>query len=99
MLYKLKLLFVMARKFIYKRTHEKHVRTEMREISKESENKIKNRENMDSRFDKLAEIMDNGDKKMPKRKVKVEKKDKGLFERTEDSTILITEDNKLMLND
>lgn len=37
--------------------------------------------------------------KLPKRKVKVEKKDKGLIERTEDSTILITEDNKMMLND
>ena len=37
--------------------------------------------------------------KAPKRKVKVEKKDKGLYERTEESTILLTEDNKLLLND
>ena len=37
--------------------------------------------------------------KLPKRKVKVEKKDKGLIERTENSTILITEDNKMLLND
>lgn len=35
----------------------------------------------------------------PERKVKVEKKEKGLYERTENSTILITEDNKFMLND
>ena len=37
--------------------------------------------------------------KAPKRKVKVEKKDKGLYERTEESTILLTEDNKILLND
>ena len=35
----------------------------------------------------------------PKKKVKVVKKDKSLFERTEDSTILLTEDNKMVLND
>ena len=38
-------------------------------------------------------------KKAPKRTVKVEKKDKGLYERTEESTILLTEDNKMLLND
>ena len=37
--------------------------------------------------------------KAPKRKVKGEKKDKGLYERTEESTILLTEDNKMLLND
>ena len=37
--------------------------------------------------------------KAPKRKVKVEKKDKDLRERTEESTILLTEDNKMLLND
>ena len=37
--------------------------------------------------------------KAPKRKVNVEKKDKGLYERTEESTILLTEDNKMLLND
>lgn len=37
--------------------------------------------------------------KAPKRKVKIEKKDKGLYERTEESTILLTEDNKMLLND
>lgn len=35
----------------------------------------------------------------PKRKIKMEKKEKGLLERTEDSTILITEDNKTLLTD
>lgn len=36
---------------------------------------------------------------IPEKKVKVIKKDKGLYERTSNSTILITEDNKLMLTD
>lgn len=36
---------------------------------------------------------------LPERPVKVEKKDKGLFERTQNSTILLTEDNKVMLTD
>lgn len=36
---------------------------------------------------------------LPERSVKVEKKDKGLFERTHNSTILLTEDNKVMLTD
>lgn len=36
---------------------------------------------------------------VPERKVKVIRKDKGLYERTKESTILLTEDNKLMLTD
>lgn len=39
------------------------------------------------------------DSQIPERKVKVMKKDKGLYERTSNSTILLTEDNKLMLTD
>jgi hypothetical protein len=36
---------------------------------------------------------------MPENRVKVEKKEKGLYEKTTESTILLTEDNKMMLND
>ena len=36
---------------------------------------------------------------LPKANVKVEKGDKGLYERTENSTILFTEDNKMLLTD
>ena len=50
----------------------------------------------DERIEKIESIMGT---KAPKRKVKVEKKDKGLLERTDDSTILLTEDNKMVLND
>lgn len=58
------------------------------EIEMEQEDKIEN----------INNIL--GDKEdLPKKKVKVEKKDKGLFERTENSTILLTEDNKMLLTD
>ena len=49
--------------------------------------------------ERLARVEKLVNAKAPKRKVKVEKKDKGLIERTENSTILLTEDNKMMLND
>lgn len=62
------------------------------------ENKVeKKEENMNEKLNKISEVLDS--EKLPKRKVKVEKKDKGLIERTENSTILITEDNKMLLND
>ena len=60
-------------------------------------NEVKTEEDMaDKRIEKIESIMNT---KAPKRRVKVEKKDKGLLERTEDSTILLTEDNKMVLND
>ena len=52
----------------------------------------------EGKIEKINYIL--GDKEdLPKKKVKVEKKDKGLFERTENSTILLTEDNKMLLTD
>lgn len=36
---------------------------------------------------------------LPKKNVKIEKADKGLYERTEECTVLLTEDNKMLLND
>ena len=50
----------------------------------------------DERLKKIEAIVG---EKAPKRKVKVEKKDKGLFERTENSVTVLTEDNKMLLND
>lgn len=52
---------------------------------------------MDNKVTRINNIL-NG-KELPERKVKVEKKDKGLYERTQNSTILLTEDNKVMLTD
>lgn len=51
---------------------------------------------MDERLKKIEALVN---AKAPKRKVKVEKKDKGIIERTENSTVLLTEDNKMMLTD
>lgn len=51
----------------------------------------------DNKLTNVKDILDG--KKIPEIKVKIEKKEKGLYERTENSTILITEDNKIMLTD
>lgn len=50
-----------------------------------------------NKLDKAQSIL-NG-QPLPEKKVKIEKRERGLFERTKDSTILLTEDNKLMLTD
>lgn len=52
---------------------------------------------MNDKIERVKTVLDI--EKAPKRKVKVEKKDKGLYKRTEESTILLTEDNKMLLND
>lgn len=100
----------MPQKFIRKNPHKKSVRPASRFMifsetkpSVEPENKQVNEQQTDmnnpiNNIEQLKAIVGD-DTKLPKRKVKVEKKDKGLIERTENSTILITEDNKMMLND
>lgn len=63
----------------------------------EENNNSKIEKNMaDERLEKIEQIIGT---KAPKRKIKHEKRDKGLIERTESSTILLTEDNKMLLND
>lgn len=52
---------------------------------------------MNEKIEQIESVLDVN--KVPKRKTKIEKKDKGLYERTEESTILLTEDNKMLLND
>lgn len=97
-------------KFLGKNPHKKYVRQFPSSVVKHiihkksdeadtvTENKgLKTEKEMaDERIEKIESIMGT---KAPKRKVKVEKKDKGLIERTENSTILLTEDNKMVLND
>lgn len=70
-----------------------------------SKNKIENINN-NMNVQTLEEINDiinddslNSSIKKTRKKVKIEKKEKGLFEKTEDSAILITEDNKTLLTD
>lgn len=99
----------MAVRFMSKNPHKKYVRqipnrniphivptvTKKEEVVENKEVKT-DTEMADERLEKIENIIG---AKAPKRKVKVEKKDKGLIERTENSTILLTEDNKMVLND
>ena len=63
----------------------------------EENKEIKSNEEMaNDRLEKIEELIG---AKAPKKVVKHEKKEKGLIERTENSTILLTEDNKMLLND
>lgn len=77
-----------------KRTRKKAVKAEMPSV----ENNEKNNENMNESIEKIKKIVGQ-DVEIPEQTVKYEKKDKGLIERTENSTILITEENKMLLND
>lgn len=94
----------MAQKFIGKKPHKKYVRPALnskiphRITLVEEENKVHNNEVAmnEEKINKLEDILGS---ELPKKKTKVLKKDKGLIERDEKSTILITEDNKLVLND
>jgi len=97
-------------KFFGKNPHKKYVRqfpnsivkhiiqpkVDKKETIEENKEIKKDKEMADERLEKIENIIGS---KAPKRKVKVEKKDKGLIERTENSTILLTEDNKMVLND
>lgn len=92
-------------RFIGKKIYKKIVRpiNNSAKTYKVSDKQIKNKtekpkeDNMNEKINKINDVLDT--EKLPKRKVKIEKKDKGLIERTENSTILITEDNKMLLND
>ena len=92
------------RRFIGKKITKKYVRPNSNRgiphkvAPKEEIIKKKTKEtDMNDKIEQVKTALDI--KKAPKRKVKVEKKDKGLYERTEESTILLTEDNKMLLND
>lgn len=96
-------------KFLGKYPREKYVRiisnknashtvqhTDNNDKIEENNNSKIEKDMADERLEKIEQIIGT---KAPKRKVKYEKKDKGLIERTESSTILLTEDNKMLLND
>ena len=52
---------------------------------------------MCSKLNKVQDIL--GCDEMPENPIRVEKKERGLYKKTDESTILLTEDNKIMLND
>ena len=63
-------------------------------------NNIEDMNTPEEKLKQMEDLLNNVDmKQAPKRKTKIEKKDKGLIERTENSAILLTEDNKMLLND
>lgn len=64
--------------------------------SVENNNPKKKEKAMDERVNKAEEIMNN---MKAANHVKIVKKDKGLIERTESSKIVLTEDNRQVLND
>lgn len=67
-------------------------------ISKKENKKSKKDKEMVNE-NKLAQMEVIAGTASAKTNVKVEKADKGLYEKTENSTILLTEDNKMLLND
>ena len=72
-------------------------------VKKEAEALAENKEEtmIDNRkIEQVEDLLNNMEgRPMPKQKVKVDKKDKGIIERTENSKIVLTEDNKMVLND
>ena len=51
------------------------------------------------KLNKIKNVLNKTGEEIPEVKVQIEKKDKGLFERTSESTVLLTEDNKVLLTD
>lgn len=67
-----------------------------KKVNEKKNNQKKIEETMDEKVNKAEEIMNN---MKAANHVKVVKKDKGLIERTESSKIVLTEDNRQVLND
>lgn len=81
----------------YIRQVTKYKRKNIPVVTREgNNNQMKMEETMDERVNKAEEIMNN---MKAANHVKVVKKDKGLIERTESSKIVLTEDNRQVLND
>lgn len=74
---------------------EETINEENKEV-KDTQEMATNKENLAQVEELLNDINTN---KVPKRKPKVIKKNEGLIERTENDRIILTEDNKMLLND
>ena len=74
---------------------EETVNEENKEV-KDTQEMAANKENLAQVEELLNHIKTN---KVPNRKPKVIKKNEGLIERTENDRIILTEDNKMLLND
>lgn len=89
----------MSQRFFNKSSRIKYVKPY---ITKRNlpENEIIEKKDMSIENEKLNALLDSLDAEvLPKKQVKIEKKDKGLIERAENTNIVLTEDNKRILND
>lgn len=95
----------MAQRFFNKTTRVKYVRPYSNNAILKSNAEAVAEKKEDTMIDneKIKQVEDllndMEGKEIPKQKVKVIKKDKGIIERTENSKIVLTEDNKMVLND
>lgn len=95
----------MAQRFFNKTTRVKYVRPYSNNAILKSNAETVAEKKEDTMIDneKIKQVEDllndMEGKEIPKQKVKVIKKDKGIIERTENSKIVLTEDNKMVLND
>lgn len=92
----------MPQLFLNRKSNKRYIRPIRRNaVSHKVVETVDNNKSKEAEMENLAKIKQivGKDTKVPKRKVKVEKKDKGLIERTDESTIILTEDNKMMLID
>lgn len=93
----------MAQRFFNKTTRVKYVRPYSNNAMVKAEAIAENKEEImidNKKIEQVEDLLNNMEgKPMPKQRVKVDKKDKGIIERTENSKIVLTEDNKMILND
>ena len=92
----------MPQLFLNRKSNKRYIRPIRRNaVSHKVAEATENNKSKEAEMENLAKIKQiiGKETKVPKRKVKVEKKDKGLIERTDESTIILTEDNKMMLVD
>lgn len=93
----------MAQRFFNKATRVKYVRPYSNNAMVKAEAIAENKEEImidNKKIEQVEDLLNNMEgKPMPKQRVKVDKKDKGIIERTENSKIVLTEDNKMVLND
>ena len=90
--------YVKCRKYVEQRCKiqvAEEIKPYTEEVVEETVNE-ENKENLAQVEELLNDIKTN---KVPKRKPKVIKKNEGLIERTENDRIILTEDNKMLLND
>lgn len=96
----------MAQKFITKNIHKKVIRPVRKSaivstVETKSVERVDNKSKEETKMENIEKVKKivGENTVVPKRRVKTEKKDKGLIQRTTESVVVINEDNKMLLND